>query len=90
MSDRKRKEFDPKYNNPESLLSEEIPTMKCWYDSGQWVFSCPSCRKTHRHGAAGDDGTVAGYKGHRSSHCIKKDADGVRSLPNGYDLEYVL
>ena len=93
----RRKEFDPKYNNPESLLSEETPTMKCWYDPpnlgsqvGQWVFFCPSCSKTHIHGAASDDGTVAGKKGHRISHCIKEDADGVRSFPNGYYLEYVL
>lgn len=36
------------------------PVFTCREENNQWVFDCPACGKTHRHGP---------IQGHRQAHC---------------------
>jgi len=93
------------YKETEPIIydSDGIPLLECTWippnswnarkeqykNAGLWQFVCPSCKKTHTHGAGLEDDQSFGIKGHRMSHCIKKDKSGNRFFPKGYYLKYV-
>ena len=78
--------------------TDKTPAVTCWFEpfeapddhqyGGYWVFTCPACGGQHRHGSAGEDGSIEGLKGHRNSHCKVATEDGTEFFPDGYYLDY--